>query len=176
MSLFHQGLFAITISFLCILIFEKCNSRLDFNTGTQVSKSINASKEKRVFLSEYTIENIKIRNNNFTFPISTIWLEKKWSMFLDSLGNEVLDIQTSPPTLVFTLNKNDSLDENNYLKKWVLSDADNSTSGVTGGIINLGLKKDGIPDSMRISITKLADAYDYKNNLDTIAEFIIRRK
>ena len=126
--------------------------------------------------SDYTITNVKMRNESFEFPISTIWLEKKWSMFLDSLGKEVLNIHTSSPTIVFTLNKNDSLDENNYLKKWILSDADNSTSGVTGGIINLGLKKDGIPDSMRLSIYKLTDAYDYKNNLDTIADFIIKRK
>lgn len=176
MTLYQQGLFTITTGFLCILIFGKCNSKLDFNTGTQVSKSVNASKEKKVFLSEYTIESIKMRNKNFAFPISTIWLEKKWSLFLDSSGREILDIHAGSPRLVFTLNKTDSLDENNYLKKWILSDTYNSTSGVSGGMINLGLKKDDIPDSMLISIYKLKDAYDYKNNLDTIADFMIKRK
>ena len=166
----------IVICFLCILVFEKCNTRLDFNTGTQVSKSIDAAKKRNVFLSEYTIESVRLHDTNFAFPINTIWLEKKWSMSLDSLGKEILEIHKSPPTLVFLLNKNDSLDENNYLTKWVLLDAENSTSGVTGGVVNLGLKENDIPDSIRLGIYKLRSTYDYKNNLDTIADFIIKRK
>ncbi|MEO6455296.1 MAG: hypothetical protein ABIN97_14545 [Ginsengibacter sp.] len=150
---------------------------MDFNYATQISKTIKESKENNVFLSEYKIEDVKKYNKDFVFPIKMVWAEKKWSKSLDSSENEIMKIDTaSPPTLIFLLNENDSLNENNYLSKWVLSDADSSSGGVMGGVINLELKENIIPDSYKLTIYRLGSPYDYKNNLEGIADFILKRK
>jgi hypothetical protein len=177
MNVLRQKLFLVLICFLLIVVFEKCDSKLDFNYGTQVSKTIKASKENNVFLSEYKIENVKKYYKDFIFPIEVVWAEKKWSMSLDSSGNEIIQINTaSPPTLIFLLNKNDSLNESNYLNKWILSDTDTSAAGITGGVINLRLKENIIPDNYQLTIYRLGSPYDYKNNLERVADFILKRK
>jgi hypothetical protein len=158
------------------MLLGGCNHEFEDNAGRRVSSSVDAALEKKVFLSEYNISSVKMCDNNFNFPFSMIWLEKKWSVSYDSRENEIINIFNSPPVLVFTLNNNDSLKGSNYLEKWFLADTDSSTSGVIGGMINLDLKNEGIPDSFHLTLYKLSSPYDYKDNLITIGEFLIKRK
>lgn len=167
----------IFICLICLIIFERCNSNLDFNYSTQVSLSINESKQGNVFLSQYKIEKIKLYNNTISFPIKEVWAEKNWNMTLDSAGKEVREINTSsPPNLVFLLIKNDSLNEGNYMKKWMLSDTDTSSSAITNGRIYMSLNEHNVPGSLQLSIYKLSETFNYKKKLERVADFSLKRE
>ena len=177
MSFCPKKIIGIFICFFCLMIFQKCNPKIDFNYGTQVSLTIDESKKGNVFLSQYKIENIKLYSKAINFPVKEVWAEKNWNMTLDSAGKEVRVINTSSPAnLVFLLNKNDSLNEDTYLKKWMLSDVDTSSSAITKGRIYMPLSGLVAPDSLELIIYKLSTPYNYKEKLERVADFLLRRE
>lgn len=162
---------------LCLMIFSKCNPALDFNFGTQVSASIKESKKANVFITQYKIERIEMFKKTFVFPIKEVWVEKSWSMNLDSTGKEFLEMHpSSPPNMVFLLNKNDSLNEENYLNKWFIMDADTSSTGIAGHYLYMTLGKPNAPDSLQLHIYELTNSNDFKHNLKPIADFLLKRE
>ena len=171
--IYKDNLAIIAIGFIFLMLCVRCNPALDFDYGTQVSSSISESKMGGVFISQYKIEGIKVSNDTFAFPIKEVWAEKSWSMNLDSTGKEFIEIHKSDaPNLVFLLNNNDSLSEYNYLNKWILIDADSSSTGTVNGRIFMRLNK--ITDSIYIQIFRLSKPYNYKQNLKAIANFILK--
>ena len=157
---------------------SSCNS--DFKEAVQVSLNVQEAKEKNVFVSQYKIQNIKILESNYNFPIENIWEEKPWHLALDKKGNETFAIDdSSAHNLVFQWNSKDSfLTENNFTNgKWVLRlDNTEILCGSTRGMIILNLTDNIIKDNATLTIYKLNETHNYKTNLDTIIKFDISRQ
>lgn len=167
----------LSLSTLIILI-ASCN--IDFKESVQVSLNIQEAKDKKVFVSEYKLENIQQLDNNYNFPISSVWEEKYWQLVLDEKENITYKIsESSSHNLVFKLNNNDTLlSEPNFIKgKWIIfMDNKDNPIGSTRGMINIDLLGKSINDTTLCTIFKQNIQYNIKSNLTPLFKFILIRK
>ena len=61
------------------------------------------------------------------------------------------------------------------MEKWILSDADSSSGGITNDRIFLRLNYTKVPDSLQLYIYKLSAPYNYNENLKIVADFLLKR-
>lgn len=154
---------------------------MDFKEATQVSLNINEAKEKKVFVQEYSICNVKSIDEKYTFPIQTIWEEKAWKVTLDDNKKETYKIiDSSSNNLVFELNDKDSfLKENNFINgKWIMWMSENLENSIssTRGMINFSLQNKELKDTTSITIYRQQEPNDRKNKLTPLFKFDIVRQ
>jgi hypothetical protein len=146
----------------------------DFYPQDQVSSTLNESKEKKVFIAEYKICNIRMYDSSIKFSIEQMWLEKTWDIALDKNRKIIYEInKVSPPQLVFTLYHDTLFNEDNFLKKWEISNNDSALLfiGVTNRKINAEFRTNPA-DTLSFTIYKQHAYGDLKTK---VADFKIKR-
>ena len=160
-----------------IAFLSSCN--LDFKEAKQVSLNIQEANEKKVFVTEYKLDNIQQLDNKFSFPIQSSWEEKARQLALDNRGKESYKIlDSSSHLLVFNLNNKDTLfTENNFREgKWILfMEKTNNPIGSIRGMINIELLGKTVSDTASFTIYKQNVPHDIKNNLTPLFKFDLVR-
>jgi hypothetical protein len=141
-------------------------------------KILRKQKQKKVFLAEYRITDIRTYDSNIKFPFERVWLEKHWNEALDSSGHVTYRIDDSSSNMmVFNFVKGSELNNKNFIEgKWIIKDADGNINASVSGMLCLYIsRKNALPDSSSLQIFLLKTPGDYKNNLQEVATFTIRK-
>lgn len=163
------------IGFILLIITVVCCKNIDFKPS-YLSYNINESKSRGVFICEYKIDTVDLANK-IGFNYNEIWVEKRWSSYLDESRNEKFKIYDNTSQLVINF-KNDRLfSEDIYWGKFTVRDDKDETLGSDKGLLFLDsdtLKKQ--PDVLKLFIYKVKDKY--KPNLDTVrmGELVLSKK
>ncbi len=152
----------------------------DFKYPPQVSKSIEESKEKKVFIAKYQITDIKMYDSSLKFPIRQAWLEKGWGLTLDKnrdITYKVDNDSIKGAELVFDLNKDTLFNEEKFdYGRWQITDSGhNALAGDICGGIAMQVEKNN-SDSLVIVINKQHASNEININLTKIAEFKLKRE
>lgn len=166
------------LSLFFLLRFINCKIENIINQNpAQISLSVQESKEKKVFINEYNIIDIKILDKNTFFPIRQVWLEKGWFLPIDRNCNQILTIcETCTPVMIFKLKDDNIFNENNYLTKWFLH-SDSCSISLFNGVINSIMNNHTliVPDSLTFKIIRMNNPVDIKNDIKEVAEFTIKK-
>ncbi|MDR0232067.1 MAG: hypothetical protein LBI82_08105 [Dysgonamonadaceae bacterium] len=160
-----------------ILLMSACN--IDYKGQMGVSKDIQESKERNVFIKEYQIKNIHSFNDSLTFPIEKAWLERCWRFALDESGKEISVVDTSCCCyqIAFELtkrSKKDFFQTDSYLSEWII---EKDSLQTPGGIIHHGVSrifidhKDSVDRIIPMTIYKQESPVDFKNNITSLFKF-----
>jgi hypothetical protein len=161
------------MSLMCL-----CSCHLDFKKPSLISLSIQEAKDRKVFIAEYKIVNIKSFSAYHSFPIDSVWKERTWHLDLNKSGDEVGIIDTPGYyNMVFSLNNKDSLFTiKNALNKWIISGYDNTLlNGLESNMLFIPLYSFDIKDTATLSIYKMNEPNDFKNNVTKLFEFTLQR-
>jgi len=159
---------------LLLAISLTCCKNLDFKP-TYLSCNIKESKARDVFICEYKADK-KDLPNIFDFNYNEIWLEKKWSNYLDKNGLEKFKINDSAFQLLINF-KNESFIKNVYWEKVIIKDENGNVMGSDKDLLffeadTLNYK----PMILKFFMFRVKEKF--QPNLDTIkiGEFLLKRQ
>ena len=166
-----RWLILITIIIL-ILNITSCN--IDYKPSF-VSHNINESKSKGIFICEYKI----IKNdlaNKIGFNYNKIWIEKRWSSYLDKDGNEKFNVQEDTFQLIINFKDNHLFSNNTYFYKYIIQDDKANVLAGTNSL--LILDSDTLkfkPEVIKLLIVKLKYPFHVKLETTTIGELLLKK-
>lgn len=160
---------------LIIILNLTCCKYVEFKPS-HISLNINESKNKKAFICEYVVSK-KTYNDSIDFNYNEIWLEKKWSNYLDKNGQEKFKVVDSTAQLVINFKDDHLFTKKKYWDKFIIKDDDGNVMGSDKGILSLDadiLKNE--PKVFKLFVIKVKDKY--QPNLDTIriGELLLKRQ
>ena len=149
--------------------------KLAFKTS-YISLNINESKYKKAFICEYTVSKENF-SDSVDFNYNEIWLEKRWSNYLDKSGQEKFEVIDSTAQLVINFKDEHLFTKKIYWDKFIIKDNKGNVMGSDKGV--LFLNSDTLkysPVAFKLFIVKVKDKY--QPNLDTIriGELLLKRQ
>lgn len=159
---------------ILIVNFTSCKNA-EFKPS-HISLNISESKIRKVFLCEYKVNGSKI-NDTININYKEIWLEKKWSNYLNQENQEKFEVVDSTAQLIINF-KNDHLFKKNiYWDMLIIEDGKGNVLGSDKGL--LFLNADTLiykPEILELFIVKVN--HKYQPNYDTmrIGELLLKRQ
>ncbi|MFG5857115.1 hypothetical protein LDB17_02755 [Dysgonomonas sp. Shenzhen-Wh21] len=166
---------------LCIVIYGIIthNEFVYLYNSIGITSSIQDSEKKDVFIKEVDIQNLQTLDSTCTFPIESIWLEKKWHWkrkwhFFKEVS---IDNPNSEQIVFLFKNEIESIKLDQYGKDWIILSDSNDAVGHTDNIFFLDLSST-MKQPISFTIYRLKDEYhrvfDRDNNIP-IFKFDIKR-
>jgi len=168
------------IGILIIMLILICCKEMEFKPS-YFSLDINESKLKHTFICEYKIKKIDfndfsyLKTNNFNY--NEIWLEKKWSSYLDKNGEEKFNVFESSYQLIINFKDDHIFTKDIYWGKFVIRDEKGNTMESDKGILSLDIDSLTYKSSV-IKLLMIKVENKFAPNFDTLklGHFLLKKQ
>jgi hypothetical protein len=140
-----------------------------------LSDNIKESKSREVFISEYKVDK-KNLPDKLEFNYNEIWLEKKWSNYLDKSKQEKFKVNDSAFQIVINFT-NESFIKNVYWNKLIIKDELGNVMGSDKDLLFLNIDSLNYnPISLKLFMVGVKEKFQPKLNTIKIGEFLLNRQ
>lgn len=149
--------------------------KTEFKTA-HISFNISESKYNKSFICKYHASKKNFRDS-IDFNFNEIWLEKKWSNYLDKNGQEKFEVADSTSQLVINFKDDYLFTKNIYWGKFIIKDDKGNVMGSNKGV--LSLDSDTLINSplfFKLFFVKVVNKYQTNIDTDRIGELLLTRQ